>query len=119
MTKHLVLPAFGALLLAGCNGGGGTPTNTVTVTEQANSDEAVGNASGGGAAVAALSDRQRNAVFIRAILDAGLKCDAVTSSERIDDQSGQPTWRANCGPNNQHVISISQDGTATINSRTD
>jgi hypothetical protein len=119
MTRQFV-PVLGALLLAACNQPSETvPANGVDAEPLPGSE--MGNAAEGNAtnAVLALNDRQRNAVFIRAILDAGLKCEAVTASERIADMNGQPTWRAHCGPNDAHIISIAADGTATINSRSD
>lgn len=121
MTRYLA-PALAALLLAGCNAANDTAaTNAAAVEPRNDAAEAndAGNTGAGNAtsAVLALNDRQRNAVFIRAILDAGLQCEGVTASERIADQNGQPTWRANCGANSAHIISIGPDGTATINSR--
>ena len=76
------------------------------------------------AAVLALNDNQRNGVFYRALEDAGLACQRVTSSERMPDQDGKPLWRANCGgkiasANTSHMITITPDGTAQIVSRTD
>jgi hypothetical protein len=72
------------------------------------------------AAVLAMPERQRNVVFVRAILDAGLKCEGVTASERLPDMDGKPLWRADCkGGNNSHMITITPDGTANIVSRTD
>jgi hypothetical protein len=66
-----------------------------------------------------MSDRQRNVVFIRALLDAGIECQSVDSSERLPDQDGKPLWRANCSDKRSHMISITPDGTANIVTRTD
>jgi hypothetical protein len=71
------------------------------------------------AAVLEMSDRQRNVVFIRALLDAGIDCQSVTSSERLPDQDGKPLWRVNCSGKTAHMIGITPDGTANIVSRTD
>jgi len=122
MIKRIALPTLAALALAGCGPSG--PTNTVTVTDdnvdaEANAtgnDAAPGNAL---AAVLGMSDRQRNVVFIRALMDAGIPCQQVTSSVRLPDRDGKPLWRANCSDGNAHMISITPDGTANIVSRTD
>jgi hypothetical protein len=67
-----------------------------------------------------MGDRERNVVFVRALMDAGLPCDGVASSERLPDQDGKPLWRANCKtPGGSHLIAITPDGTAQIVSRTD
>jgi hypothetical protein len=123
MIKHIALPALAALALAGC-GPASEPANTVAV-DAGNADaeaNAVGNETGTGNALATvlgLSDRQRNVVFIRALLDAGITCQEVTSSVRLPDQDGKPLWRVNCSDNTAHMISITPDGTANIVSRTD
>ena len=124
MRKRIVLPALAALALAGCGpsgeaGGGNAATAANATDAEAN---AIGNAAGGDNAVAAvlgMNDRQRNVVFIRALLDAGIECQAVTSSVRMPDQDGKPLWRANCSDQRAHMISITPDGTANIVSRTD
>jgi hypothetical protein len=66
-----------------------------------------------------MNDRQRNVVFVRALLDAGMDCQGVASSVRLPDQDGKPLWRANCTNNTAHMITITPDGTANIVSRTD
>lgn len=121
MTSRFVLPALAALALAGC-GTAPEPANTV---EPANMD-AEANATGNDAApanalatVLAMPDRTRNVVFIRALLDAGIECQHVTSSERLPDQDGKPLWRVNCSDKTAHMISVTPDGTANIVSRND
>jgi hypothetical protein len=122
--------AFGivalAASLAGCGGGdGGASDNAATVARPAQAepgntaDDA--NAAQGNvlAAVLDMNDRQRNAVFIRAILDAGLTCQGVKASQRAPDQNGQPLWRADCVGGGSHLIQIAPDGTASIVSRSD
>jgi hypothetical protein len=124
MTRRIVLPALAALALAGCGPAGeerGT-ANVAEVNDAAAEANVVGNAAGGenaAAAVLAMNDRQRNVVFIRALMDAGIECQSVKSSERLPDQDGKPLWRANCSDNRAHMISITPDGTANIVSRTD
>lgn len=124
MRKRIVLPALATLALAGCGPGGeGSGANAVTAPNAAEAEaNAVGNTAGGDNALAAvlnMNDRQRNVVFIRALLDAGIECQSVTSSERLPDQDGKPLWRANCSDKRAHMISITPDGTANIVSRTD
>jgi hypothetical protein len=127
MTKRILLPAFAALALAGCQSepaqdNAAVPVNTVEPINADAEANAIGNMAGADNALAAvleMNDRQRNVVFIRALLDAGLACEGVTSSERVDDLNGQPAWRATCVGGASHLISISPDGTANIASRTD
>lgn len=125
MTKRIVLPALVALVLGGCGstGEGSGAANEATTVNAADAEaNAVGNAAGGEnaqAAVLGMSDRQRNVVFIRALLDAGIECQSVVSSERLPDQDGKPLWRANCSDKRSHMISVTPDGTANIVSRTD
>ncbi|RYY45417.1 MAG: hypothetical protein EOP59_04500 [Sphingomonadales bacterium] len=112
------------LLLAAC-GGGAPADNAANAIEPsaANGAEAnaVGNALGGEnitARVLAMSDRERNVVFVRALMDAGLVCDGVTASERLADVDGQPMWRADCkAPGGSHMVTVTPDGTAKIMSR--
>jgi hypothetical protein len=124
-----MLSALAAVALAGCQSeraadNGATAANA---TEPMNMGDAEANAAMGNdaapgnalAAVLEMNDRQRNVVFIRALLDAGLRCESVTSSERVPDVSGQPAWRANCAGGTNHILSITPDGTANIVSRTD
>ena len=121
MRQLMIVPAF-ALLLAGCGGGAPETVNeSVTVNSGAEAN-AVGNVAGENitAKVVAMSDRERNVVFVRALLDAGLPCDGVTGSERQPDQDGKPLWRADCkSPGGSHLITITPDGIAQIISRSD
>lgn len=126
MTR-MILPALAAAAMLGaCQPAAETATNTGTaeanVVNEAAEANATGNATGENIAarVVAMNDRQRNVVFIRALLDAGLPCDGVESSVRMPDRDGQPLWRANCvGNGGSHMITITPDGTANIVSRTD
>ena len=122
MTTRIVWPALAALALAGC-GSANEPgaTNQVATNAEAEANT-VGNTAGGenaAAKVIAMNDRQRNVVFIRALMDAGIECQQVTSSERQPDQDGKPLWRVNCSDKTAHMISITPDGTANIVNRTD
>jgi len=125
MKKFVILPALAALALAGCGRAterDGTANSAVAEPDNAAAEaNATGNAASADNAlekVLAMSDRQRNVVFIRALMDAGIDCQSVESSQRLPDQDGKPLWRANC-PSGAHMISITPDGTANIVSRTD
>ena len=64
--------------------------------------------------VAALSEGQRNAVFIRALRDAGLDCQHVDRSESAGTAQGLPVWRATCQGGGEYLIAVGADGTAQI-----
>lgn len=121
MTKRILLAGLAVVALAGCHKGNEATGNAAADTA-AESNAVVGNGDAGNnvaAQVIAMNDAQRNVVFIRAIMDAGLKCDHVESSQRLPDQDGLPLWRANCSGGVAHMVSITPDGTAKIVSRTD
>ena len=121
MTTRILLAGLALVALAGCNKSPEATGNTAADTA-AESNAVVGNGTEGNnvaAQVVEMNDAQRNVVFIRAIMDAGLKCDHVDSSERLPDQDGLPLWRANCKSAGSHMITITPDGTAKIVSRTD
>ncbi len=64
--------------------------------------------------VAALDAAQRNAVFIRAIRDAGHDCQGVTGSEAKGTAGGDPLWHATCSNKATYGVVIGRDGTATV-----
>lgn len=65
--------------------------------------------------VAALPEAQRNAVFIRAIRDAGQDCQGVTRSEAQSVAAGSdPVWHATCSDKATYAVVIGRDGTATV-----
>ncbi len=70
------------------------------------------------AQVSTLPVAQRNAVFLRAIRDAGLSCQGVTTSEQVADVGGKPAWRAECDDGTAHMIQVTADGTAVVTSPT-
>ena len=127
MRMSIVASLTPLLMLAACGGGepAGNGVAVVNAVEPSNAGDAeanaVGNAFGGEnitARVLTMSDRERNVVFVRALMDAGLQCDGVTASERIEDVDGQPMWRADCkSPGGSHMITVTPDGTAKIMSR--
>lgn len=97
------LTAILAMSAAACSGGGQAPNATT-----ANAAEPAGNQ------VAALSQGQRDAVFIRAIRDARLECQHVQGSVRVGDYRGLPVWRARCQGGGEWLIVVANDGTAQI-----
>jgi hypothetical protein len=119
MKMRVMLAVSAAVALAGCQGDN---REDVLANGTAEANMVVDNGDAGNnvaAQVIAMNDAQRNVVFIRALLDAGLPCDHVDSSERMPDQDGAPLWRANCGGQGSHMITITPDGTAKIVSRSD
>lgn len=64
--------------------------------------------------VAALDPAQRNALFIRAIRDAGHDCQGVTQSEAKPPVGGDPLWHATCSDKATYGVVIGRDGTATV-----
>jgi hypothetical protein len=70
------------------------------------------------AEIAALPEPARNAVFLRAIRDAGLNCQDVVKGEQIKSTGGKATWRAQCEDGTFHLVLVSTDGSAQVVSRT-
>ena len=95
------------LAAAACSGGG-----------QNKAAPAANAAAPAGNQVAALSEGQRNAVFIRAIRDAGLDCQHVERSVQADSVRDMPVWRATCQGGAEYAIAIGADGTAQVLSET-
>jgi hypothetical protein len=120
MRAWMVFPLVAAIGLAGCQqasapGGENVAANTAE-------PQATGNGQAGSnvaAEVVAMNDRQRNVVLVRALMDAGLPCQGVQQSTRMQDQDGLPMWRATCTDGTSHMVTITRDGTANIVSRTD
>lgn len=128
MRMQTIVPALAVLALAGCgpSNEGNITANDIVTAEPLNDVAVEANAVGNelersnySAAVLAQNDRQRNATFVRALMDANLPCEGVESSVRVGDQNGVPAWRANCKGGLNYIISIPPDGTAQIVSRTD
>lgn len=115
--RKIAVAMAGVLLLSACGGSNG---------EKAANDAAANAAAVNAAAdttnyqaeVIALAPTARDGVFLRAVRDAGMNCQEVTQTERLDPVSGNPAWRIYCGKT-PHIISITRDGTAKIVSRTD
>ncbi|HEY0623466.1 hypothetical protein [Sphingomonas sp.] len=103
-----------ALLLSACGGAEKAANDTAANAATANTADATNYQE----EVLKLVPAQRDGVFLRAVRDAGLNCQEVTETERIDPMNGNPSWRVYCGKT-PHLISITRDGTAKIVSRTD
>ncbi|MCG7347837.1 hypothetical protein [Sphingomonas sp. ACRSK] len=105
----LIVPAL-ALALTACGGNSEPQPNAADNGATAEATQQLD------AKVAALSEGQRNGVFIRAIRDAGLPCQGVTASERSGD--AQATWTATCTDGSKHIIAFTPDGMAKVTSMT-
>lgn len=100
---RIPLIAILALSAAACSRQSPSPTaNAANVAEPA------------GNQVAALSQGQRDAVFIRAIRDARLECQRVQGSVPAGEYRGMPVWRARCQGGGEWIIVVANDGTAQI-----
>lgn len=64
--------------------------------------------------ILSLPENQRNAVFFRAIWDAGLPCQSITRSEKLEADAQAPMWRASCEDGAQHLIQVTPRGTVNI-----
>lgn len=99
-----------ALALASC---GSAQKETPAASEAGD-----GNAVNAVAEVSTLPEPARNAVFYRAIHDAGLPCQQVVKSEAVAPTDGSPTWQVQCEDGGGHAIVIKPDGTAVVVSGT-
>jgi hypothetical protein len=103
MTTRMIPPTLLVLLTLACGSNPpGVPGNGMQSAAPA------------GNPVAALSDGQRKAVFIRAIRDAGLPCQHVDSSAPGGAYRGMPVWTAVCQGGGRWTIVIGSDGGAQI-----
>jgi hypothetical protein len=66
------------------------------------------------ARVTEMSRGQRNAVFIRAIRDAGLPCQHVAASAYIAKYRGFDMWTAQCPGSGDWALLIGPKGTAQV-----
>ncbi len=60
--------------------------------------------------VEALPPGQLDAMFARAIRDAGLECQWVEHSEQGADVAGRPTWQARCMEGRDFSLVLQKDG---------
>ena len=64
-----------------------------------------------------LNDMARNAVFYRAIADAGGDCQEVTQSAFLGRYKNAPAWSATCRNGGEWLVLIGNDGVAQVTSR--
>ena len=91
------------LALGGCEQGPAEPTTNIQVPEGDYQ-----------ARLQAMPEGQRNAVFIRALRDAGRDCQGVVSSAYQGALQGRPTWTARCDDGVGWVIIIGRAGIAEV-----
>lgn len=92
-------------MLAGC-GSQPAPTPVANTTAPV--------AGGYIAKVLALPPRQLNGVLYRAIDDAGQKCQGIGETVRQADKAGKPMWAVRCIDGGAWLITIGDDGTASV-----
>ena len=64
-----------------------------------------------------LNDMARNAVFLRALMDAERDCQQVVQSSYVGQYQGQPAWFAVCRNRGEWLVLIGNDGVAQVLSR--
>ncbi|HEV2079206.1 MAG TPA: hypothetical protein VGR19_04830 [Allosphingosinicella sp.] len=64
--------------------------------------------------IAGMDEGARNAVFLRAIRDAGRDCQQVERSASQGEVNGAPAWTATCDNGVQWTVMIGRDGVATV-----
>lgn len=64
--------------------------------------------------IAGMEEGARNAVFLRAIRDAGRDCQTVQSSSSQGQVNNAPAWTATCDNGSQWTIIIGRDGVAQV-----
>lgn len=69
------------------------------------------------ARIEALAPGQRDAVFLRAIRDAGHDCQQVVGSAYNGEQFEMPSWAARCSDGRDWLIMLAQDGRALVAQR--
>ena len=90
------------ILVGGCDGGGEPrKAGTIAVAE-----------GGYKARIDALDERQRNAVFLRAVRDAGHSCQSVAGSAYGGLEFGMPSWVARCGDGSDWLVMLDKGGRA-------
>lgn len=94
-----------AAVLTLCACGGGTPDQKTKDIQVPEGDYQ--------ARLQAMSEAERNGVFIRAIRDAGLPCQHVQSSTFEGQTASAPTWRARCESGEWFIV-IGRDGVAQV-----
>ena len=66
------------------------------------------------ARIDALAPKQRDALFLRAIRDAGHDCQQVLGSAYNGEQFEMPSWAARCSDARDWLIMLADDGRALV-----
>lgn len=117
---RLLLIGTTLLALVGCSPANNASNNSAidNAAAAANTATNQGEAVNYVAAIANLPEASQQGVFLGAIRDANISCRDVTKVERLPDEHGVPTWRAQCDQGAQHLIQVQPDGSAKVTSRT-
>lgn len=116
---RVTLIAAAALALSACQPAAqqNAADNTAAELDAIGNDEGA-NTTNVQAVVLGMSDKTRNGVLVRAIMDSEMPCDGVEKSERLPDQEGSPTWKAYCRNGTKHIVIFTKDGIAKVLSPT-
>ena len=119
MRKILAIAALAALGACQPEAQQNAADNTAAELKAIGND-AAGNGAEGNvqAVVLGMSDKVRNGVLVRAIMDSQMPCDGVERSERLPDQQGAPAWKAYCRNGSTHIVIFTVDGIAKVLSPT-
>lgn len=104
-TAAIPLASLLALLVAACGEGG---------SDRGRRENEASAAGAGAERIAHMSEAERNAVFHRALADAGHDCQNVVSSKRAADQDGVPVWQAVCRGGRSWFVAVTSNGYAQI-----
>lgn len=104
MATKLAGTLFGSVMLMACDGGS-TP---------AKSEPAALSDGGYKAKIDALAEPQRNALFLRAVRDAGQDCQGVAGSAYQGIQQNMPSWVARCSDGRDWLVMVGSNGQALV-----
>lgn len=107
MRRTMVTAAVCLLLVGGC---GQTPP------QQGNAAASAKDYQG---QLTAMSEAERNLVFLRAIHDAGWQCEQVQSSAPRPTIQDSPAWKAVCEGNEEWAIQVGKTGIAHVSKEAD
>lgn len=106
MGRQLIAAVL--LLAAGCSWTGGE------TDDAADSANVAANGVDYRQRVADMPEERRDALFLRAIVGAGLPCNQVDSATAGTDSAGAPVWNVHCGDGHERTVSIAENGSARI-----
>jgi len=61
-----------------------------------------------------MAEGQREAIFLRALKDAGIPCQWVDASNYLGTSLGNASWIASCDDRSQWLITVGANGVAQI-----